>query len=462
MDLKRKASKEDLPTFNGLSQDAWVMTEKILETPPITPHDNKYSPRDMSGCPEWSSNTPKQWAADPPRVKRIKPDSYYTSVISSVPDDSDSTLYSASALDLSPWLSDFSDNHSRSRHQALLPSSMPSPVDFSSFEQVATGKMKRGRLRDSVEGDRNYVDDQNSDDNEDGDSPAVIDRSERDDIIFILSREKAKRMAQAIKVPEDTRMGEEEKSLYLNLATRGCYPVLPSDWKKDFATLPESLFPSGDDEVDESDFAFAVQNGSEFYAITALHEILKLPGRVRDCKLLEVHPQDVIKKAIRRYLRWAIADAGLKKRPGAKRVYTIVTQWRDKDGKTEDTLNTVKKVLNKLDECAIEHKRLYENTPDPYWPTLVGFCLCGPIVTILSIDTDPKSATWKEENACRAKYMGQFDMSEDDQDVWNSLALAIAVIHIRQTMTRLADHYPGKDGVAQRRRPGDATDDEDL
>jgi hypothetical protein len=79
------------------------------------------------------------------------------------------------------------------------------------------------------------------------------------------------------------------------------------------------------------------------------------------------------------------------------------------------------------------------------------------------MDTDPDSATWKEDNiGCHAKYMGQFDMSEDDQDVWNSLALAIAVIHIRRTMTRLADHYPHLDGVAQRQRLGDDTEDEDL
>lgn len=461
MALKRNASNDDSPASNGLSQGTWVMSEDILQPPPITPCDD-YSPRDMTRCPEWFGKTVNQRATESPRVKRLKPDDYGTSDRYSVADDSYSELQSATPLELSPSQSDYSEPDSHPKRQALFPPLLQPPDEFPSPERDSKRKLKRRRLRDSVDVDRNYVDDQNSDDGEEFETPGVIDRSERDDIIFILSREKAKRMAQAIKVPEHTKMGEEEKSLYLNLATRGCYAVLPSDWKKDFATLPESLFPSGDNKVDESNFIFTVQKGSKFYAITALHEILKLPGRVRDCKLLTIRPQDVIKKAIRKYLRWAITDAGLKRKKGTKRVYTVVAQGRNADGRGEETLSAAQRAIRRLDDRAKEHQELYRDTPDPYWPTLVGFCLCGPIVTILSLDTDPGSATWQEETACHVKYMGQFDMSEDDQDVWNSLALAIAVIHIRRTMTRLADHYPGMAGVAQRRRQGDATEDEDM
>lgn len=428
--------------------------------PPDIPHDD-YSPRDMTGCPAWSGSTASRCETESPKAKRIKneDDNSRNEVI--IAGDSDSELLSATPLDSSPSQSEYeySEPESYPKPQALFPPLMPSPIDFPNSERASKRRAKRKRARDSDDEDQNYVDDQNSDGDEyEFDTPGIIERAERDDVVFILSREKAKRMAQAVKVPEDTKMGSEEKSLYLDLATRGCYPVLPSDWKKDFATLPESLFPTGDEEIDESNFPFAVQKGSNFYAITALHEILKVPGRVRDCRLLTVRPQDVVKKAIRRYLRWAITDAGLKKKRKTAAVHKIVVQGRE-----ENTLQVVQRVIARLERLAKKHQDMYSRTKDPYWPTLVAFCLCGPIVTILSVDTDPESATWEEGNSnYHAKYMGQFDMSEDDQDVWNSLALAIAVIHIRRTMTRLADQYPDMDGVAQRRRPGDSTDDEDL
>jgi hypothetical protein len=415
----------------------------------------------MTGCPSWFGSTVNQLERESPKAKRIKSENYDSRDGSVMTGYTDSELHSTSSLAFSPSPGEYSELESRPRRQALFPPLILSPDEFPSSAYASKRRMKRKKARDSDDEDQNYVDVQNSDDDE-LDTPGVIDRSERDDIIYILSREKAKRMAQAIKVPQDTKMGDEEKSLYLDLATRGCYPVLPSSWKKDFATLPESLFPTEDDEVDENTFPFAIQKASEFYAIKALHEILKLPGLVRDCKFITVRPQEFIKKAIRRYLRWAITDAGLKKTPKTVAVYTIVTQ-REKDGEKEETLHVVERAIERLKSRAKKHQEMYKPTSDPYWPTLVGFCLCGPIVTILSMDTDPDSATWNEDNSvCHAKYMGQFDMSEDDQDVWNSLALATAVIHIRRTMTRLADHYPHMEGVAQRRRPGDSTEDEDL
>lgn len=457
MDHKRKASSEDVPPSNGLPRTAWVMsTESPLPLPGTW--NDEYSPRDMTGCPAWFGSTLKRCETESPKPKRIKHENSNSRNGSVFAGYSDSELQSATPS-ISPSPSEYSETDSYPKRQALFPPLMPSPNEFPSAERVSKRRVKKKRIRESADIDRNYVDDENSDDGDyDVDTPGVIERSERDDIVFILSREKAKRMAQAVKVPQDTKMGHEEKSLYLDLATRGCYPVLPSHWKMDFATLPESLFPTGDEEIDESQFAFKVQKASNFYAIRALHEILKVPGRVRDCRFLTVRPQDVVKKAIKRYLHWAITDAGLRKKGKTTSVYTIVTQALE-----EPTLPVVNRVISRLERLAKKHKDMYSGTKDPYWPTLVGFCLCGPIVTILSVDTDPESATWKEENsACHAKYMGQFDMSEDDQDVWNSLALAIAVIHIRRTMTRLADHYPYMEKVAQRRREGDPTDDEDL
>lgn len=302
---------------------------------------------------------------------------------------------------------------------------------------------------------------------------------DREDIEEFLTREKAGRLATAVKVPVDSNMSEEEKNLYLGLALRGIKPVMSFTWSKDFSTLPESLFAVPDNnDYQEARLTFKTQKGTDFAAIKAFRELLEVGGFVRDCRLLILKPQVVIQRFIKKYIRWAISDAGLKIAPNALPVHVIYTQ---RSGQT--TLSAVTGLSNKMERLAERHQKLHSefyfgkpskglrslsHTEQPtdsehirYWPTLVGFLLCGPIMTIVSLNTDPNSVVWSEKANSRVKYLGQFDMSETDQDVWNSLAIAIAVINMRKSLARLAYEYSGP-LLPRFRHPDDETDDEDL
>ncbi|KAJ5690262.1 hypothetical protein N7462_004654 [Penicillium macrosclerotiorum] len=348
---------------------------------------------------------------------------------------------SATALRLS--LRDNRDRGLGSPERDVDQSSSKASSPTGSVSSILSSTRNRNRRRRASEEAEPYVDEKsdNSDIDEEFTPKAwQIRQQERDEVMYLLTREKARRLATTEKVLEDSKMGEEEKNLYLDLALRGCKPVMARSWKKDFTTLPESLFPSDEAGSKECGFTFQVQKGSNFYAITALHDLLQVPGRVRDCRYLTVRPQFLIKKAIRKYFRWAIYDAGLKVTRRTKPVYTIYAQ---KPGET--TLTAVTIVTRKLEKLARIQQALHDGPGQKYWPTLVGFCLCGSIVALITLDSNPNTIPWSEDKDynTRTKYMGIFDMGEVNQDVWNSLAIAIAIIHVRQTMNCLATHYKG-------------------
>lgn len=262
---------------------------------------------------------------------------------------------------------------------------------------------------------------------------------ERGDLMFELTQEKARRMAQAVRVPDDAKMGEGEKGLYLELALRGCKPVMFHHWKNDFSTLPESLFcPSDASPSEEKKLTLNIRTRSDFHAIKAMKDVLDLGGQVRDCSILPVHPPNVISKAIVRYLRWAIDDAGLEITRKTIPAHILYAQKRG-----ETTLDTVTSLVKKLTTLAMRHRNLHDDLTGTCWPTLVGYVICGPIATIMSLDSNPDSPAWSGPSDSRVKYMGQFDFTEPDQDVWNSLALALSVIHIRETMLKIASVYMG-------------------
>ncbi|KAJ5488954.1 hypothetical protein N7539_003844 [Penicillium diatomitis] len=459
---KRKASTaQQGPAHSPFICNSWTITEESLPPPPADPFED-YSPRDMTGCPPWFGHAEEREDGEnegrlAKRV-RIADDGcrYEGPVISS---DNNAPV-SAASTDHSIAQNDMAESEVRISQKNQISAALASQKSSRNSRHRTGDPKKRKRAKRAKsfdEGDRNYVDDDDSEDSDEDDMPGAIHRSERDDVVFILSRQKAKRMAKAVKIPKNAQMGDEEKALYLDLATRGCFPLFPPIWKRDFTTLPDSLFPSTESELDNNDFAFTVHARPRFHAIRAFHALLRAPGHVRDCRILTVRPQDVARKAIKKYLRWAIADAGLTETRETKSAYAVTTQ---RPG--EKTLSVVQRATEKMEYLGREHQRMFANVENPYWPTLIGFCICGPIVVILSVDTDPSSPIWEPERDSHVKYMGQFDMSKDSQDVWNALAVAIAVIHIRRTMIRLATRYPDVVGVAHPPTGKEEIIDEDL
>ena len=330
--------------------------------------------------------------------------------------------------------------------------SMSSESSDSDIPETPTkrGKNKRDELRAESPA---YAPSSSSEDEQ-----VEIPKRERDSILYILTQEKALRLKRAVKVPVSADMGGQEENLYLSLALRGCKPVMPSTWQKDFSTLPESLFTSEDGVIEkESPNPLLKPLGHpDFHAIKAFKEVLHLGVNARDCRHLTIEPQMVTAKAVKKYLRWAMDDRGLKTSPGTIPVHAIHVQ---KPG--QSALECLTQLTRKLERLALRFQEAIKDPQFHYWPTLVGFSLCGPVMTLVSLDSDPLASAWNGEADTPVKIIGDFDLTDQDEDVWNSLAVAICVIHTRDTMAQLASlnlgsHAPHFGG--QR----DITDDEDA
>ena len=272
----------------------------------------------------------------------------------------------------------------------------------------------------------------------------MIPKAEKDGIAFDFSAERARRWANAIELPDDS-WSESEKDLYLRLAMRGFEPLLPAHWQFDFGTLPESLF--GEPEEGGEPF-FTPSGSSEFHgkssstlsivailltsyslAIKSLASLLSLGGRVRDCGVLNTRPETVIKRGIRSYLRWALRDEGVRATPASIPVHTVYCQRQG-----ESTLSAVRRLDRRLQGLAGRYSgRLC--------PLLIGFLVCGPIVAILMYDSSQFGAVGSQDTA--SKFLCQVDLSDRGQDVWNSLALAVAVINVRGQMAGLVARGEG-------------------
>lgn len=174
-------------------------------------------------------------------------------------------------------------------------------------------------------------------------------------------------------------------------------------------------------------------------------------------------------------------DADIHEKPGTIPVYTIHSQ---KEG--ESVVSAVSKLNNRLGKLAKRYHNTLGMSPRRTsqhkikkagaqikqefdtdlritsrcnFPLLVGFVICGPIVAILTLNTDPLSPKgWGEGTG--SKFISQFDVGERGQDVWTSLALAITIMHIRKTMIQLADG--GKGGFCRNGGDGLFGEDEDL
>ncbi|KAI9928276.1 hypothetical protein AWENTII_007985 [Aspergillus wentii] len=344
--------------------------------------------------------------------------------------------------------------------------------DYTFHPGTGTASKDQPKPIKSLSDDEDY----NNDDNDDEDdylSNISVPKSETKSVTFDFSVEKAKRWADAISLPEGL-WSKAEKELFFRLAMRGFEPIIPSHWQFDFGTLPGSLFA-----VSGYGRAPLIQacRGSDFYAIKSLISLFSLGGRVRDCSILQIRPEPVIKRAIKKYLRWALYDANVQVNPGAIPVHAIYSQK-----KGESTLRAVRKLNRRLEALSQRYRdalelpfRLEESSPSPEgqikqeiesvlrsqrrFPLLVGFVICGPIVAILTLDTDPLSKRgWSKGTG--SKFISQFDLGEYGQDAWSSLAVAIAIMRIRRTMIELADDCEGgfckvPDGIR-------LTSDEDL
>lgn len=267
--------------------------------------------------------------------------------------------------------------------------------------------------------------------------PYAIPTGERNSLVNNLTRERARRMLEAIELPNVDELSPDEYCTAHQLLTRGCMPAIPMHWAKDFSTLPESLFFSVKENESihrEGEFVLEVDKGTEFYAMRAFRDLLNICGIVRDhCNILEGNPERSIQKSIQKYIRWALDDAHVRIQPTTIPVYMIYSKKRNEGAKA-----TFPRAFKDLEDLATTWRSHIPSSSEPtVWPSVMGFVICGPVLSVVTLDCNPNPSTKGQG----IRLLGQFDLSDLNHDVWNTLALAISVMHIKRTITKISGAY---------------------
>ncbi|EKV15545.1 hypothetical protein PDIG_25380 [Penicillium digitatum PHI26] len=373
-------------------------------------------PKGSATTHKWPEDTDisgdEKWDSDPPTSPEYK--------ISSASGDGDSDTSDSLSSPSAKRVKMADLHHSVNKGRSLKP------------------KAKKARRRKTWDSDQSMS--EPSDLDYESEEEYFIPAGERDDELLNnkLTRERAKRLLEAMELPQGHDLSPDEQRTAHQLLTRGCMPTIHRHWEKDFSTLPESLFFSGkDDEIqcNESHFVLGNNKCSEFYAIRAFQELLKICGNVRDyCNILDIGPGIYIKKSIEKYLRWALNDAGVRVQPDTPHVHVIYCQHQDEEPK--EAFSKVAETLEKLSNTW-QSLLAAPHDVEAAWPALMGLVLCGPVLSAISLDTNPYPQTQTQG----IKFLGHFDLSDFDNDVWNTLAVAMIVMHIKRTLTKLAKGY---------------------
>ncbi|ODH53103.1 hypothetical protein GX48_00638 [Paracoccidioides brasiliensis] len=284
----------------------------------------------------------------------------------------------------------------------------------------------------------------------------AVKKNDRKEVTFDFNMEKARRWADAVKLPNG-HWGEAEQDLYFRLAMRGFEPLVPSSWQLDFSTLPESLFsyPGDNAPFIQSDKEL------EFRAIKALSDLFNLGNQVRDRQFVRLDPEPVMHRSIDNYIKWALQDSNFSNHPNAMPVHAVHTCKP-----SETTRYAVQTLNSRLVALANRYREAWKSTINTEtsfnknnndnegdactnrdgthsFPVITGFLICGPIVAVLTLDSNPKAHPVLDSNTT-AKFISQFDFGEPGQDVWNALAVAIAVVRMRKTMAQLETDWKEK------------------
>ncbi|KAI9675223.1 MAG: hypothetical protein M1822_008960 [Bathelium mastoideum] len=223
---------------------------------------------------------------------------------------------------------------------------------------------------------------------------------------------------------------QAEIELYISLELRGYLPLLPASWEMDFSTFPTTLF------IKEEEKAYIRALGrsgrlsvgsSEFRAQKALQDLVSLGAKVRDTVVVGVkQPEPIAKKQVKKYIKWALSDAGLNKRKGAEELVVVEARV----GK-EAPQTVQERMLEKLKELAEKHGNLIDRGTD--LPALYGILFFHTVMAIVTYD--PNTATGDGSKDIRT--IASFNFKRLDYDVWNGLSVAIVAMHAREQMQKL-------------------------
>ncbi|PVI03507.1 hypothetical protein DM02DRAFT_612132 [Periconia macrospinosa] len=267
-----------------------------------------------------------------------------------------------------------------------------------------------------------------------------------DDSEFLEQRKRTDaqrgRVRQEVQGRELREAGWPEDAVFLfqKLNMRGFEPLMPQGWAKDFESLPWDLFTLNDN------IAFIKPDkGSDFRAQHALEELFTVGGLARDAISTKAPirtPEFHIGAAIQKYNRWALKDVEIDRTWKNISLFRVVVS----------NMNTAPavsehKMLKKLGKLhALWRDALYTHAmntatgspapEDP--PTIYGVIASYTVMAFVSYVPPTQS----KNGTPTLRTIAIFNFDQEGYDVWNSLAIAIFVIHCRNRMKQLRVFLP--------------------
>jgi hypothetical protein len=269
-----------------------------------------------------------------------------------------------------------------------------------------------------------------------------------------VEQERVRRQLESRKLC-NTGWSEDSIFLYQKLGMRGHEPLFPIDWIDDFMSFPEDLFTANVDKAFIKPAFGSTYHGmcpnpwslqaytNDPIAQLALSNICDLGSIVRDAWLTKAHqrtPSFHIRRGVERFTAWAMKDADVKHVWGHLPLFYAVAWHR----KAEISVCEAK-LLRKLDKLynmwqdALHYQSQAEGASStiPEVPTLYGVASSHTVVAFVSY-----SPPTEDHPTSRLRLIASLDFGKEEADVWNSLAVAIFVIHCRNRMTQLKEYLP--------------------
>ncbi|KAJ4352386.1 uncharacterized protein N0V89_007734 [Didymosphaeria variabile] len=326
--------------------------------------------------------------------------------------------------------------------KTLLPPSPPTSLHR--YEEDFDGDTL---VHDSVE-DEYYYNDEEADAWDANDTTVVVDDGKYMEMRKPVNRTK-EQMRQEIQCRELRQAGWSEDSVFMfqKLNLRGFEPLLPDPWKTDFVTLPLDLFTTNDSK------AFIKADGqSDFRAQHALNQLFTVGGLARDAVLTKARKRTAerhIVQSVKKYSRWAMRDGGMRRTHKDLKLFDTVACPKDVPSYIceQKMIRKLHKLHQQWDDEMLSHDKTGLVAAPEELPTLYGVIASHTVMAFVSyvLPTEPNPMG-------SLRTIAIFDFGEEGYDVWNSLAIAIFVIHCRNRMQELKEFLP-EPVVVHRRDP---------
>lgn len=223
---------------------------------------------------------------------------------------------------------------------------------------------------------------------------------------------------------------EDEMALWRQFEARGKEPILPAYWSQDFRTLPAYLFSHNLEET-----FINSASGKDYRGIRALLALIDVGPRVRERRQAGLPREDLIEKAFKDYMKWAEIDGGYFKKDFIP-IHAVIA------AKPGTPVSQMSALLEAQLSFLAHHHRRYLSIPNPNGttplysrppPLLYGILIAKSKFIVCTYDSA------LEGDEVNVRTLAAFDFQEVGMDVWNSFAVAIVAITVRNHLMCLAE-----------------------